>query len=310
MTPPRTPSRTPIDWARDRAGSDGRPSAPPEGAHADRFAYGLFQPLLALRLLLAHADLLRAALIPAAGLAVLCLLYAEVADARHFGRAFFSAFAVLAPVPSILFAQHYSRLAAAAHARLGLGERRALDEGLFRALRRAAGQMVLIAIGIAPFTAMLRLVPLGGATAVKAVAAAWALYWVVFDAFDSARTLAPGETLADVDRRNLEARPPWFVRLLRAASQRLPAPLRGLGGAFAALCDRLARPLREELALGERHPTAILGFALTTALLLATPVLNLLFRPIVIIAAVHLGARLHPDGVRQVAPAVDADPVA
>jgi uncharacterized protein involved in cysteine biosynthesis len=61
---------------------------------------------------------------------------------------------------------------------------------------------------------------------------------------------------------------------------------------FARWCDRLARPWREEIAMVEQHPSLMIGFALATAALLATPVLNLLFRPIVLIGAAHVLGRI------------------
>ena len=61
---------------------------------------------------------------------------------------------------------------------------------------------------------------------------------------------------------------------------------------IARLCDRLSLPWREEIALVEEHPGMMLGFALSTAALLAVPVLNLAFRPIVIIGATHVLGQL------------------
>ena len=58
--------------------------------------------------------------------------------------------------------------------------------------------------------------------------------------------------------------------------------------AFARLCDRLAMPWRGEIALVEAHPSIALGFAMSTATLLAIPVLNLLFRPIILVGSAHL----------------------
>src|SRR4029079_2116780 len=98
--------------------------------------------------------------------------------------------------------------------------------------RRALGQLVLIAIGIAPVTAAVSLLPVLGVMLVKIVAATWALHWVVIDALDSARTLGPGETLADVDQRSQAAPSPWFARALRALTRPLPGPLRSAGGGF------------------------------------------------------------------------------
>jgi uncharacterized protein involved in cysteine biosynthesis len=51
-------------------------------------------------------------------------------------------------------------------------------------------------------------------------------------------------------------------------------------------------PWREEVALVEDHPVLMLGFALSTAAVLAVPVLNLAFRPIVIVGACHVLGQL------------------
>ena len=63
---------------------------------------------------------------------------------------------------------------------------------------------------------------------------------------------------------------------------------------FARWCDKRALPWREEIAIVEEHPSLMVGFALSTAALVATPVLNLLFRPIVLIGASHVLGRLEP----------------
>src|SRR6185295_12256335 len=115
--------------------------------------------------------------------------------------------------------------------------------------------------------------------------------WVVVEAFDAARVLRPGETLADLDAAALRIRAPWYVRSLFRAADRTPIA-GGLLRRFARLCDRLSMPWREEIALVEDHPALVLGFALSTAALLAVPVLNLAFRPIVIIAATHIIGQL------------------
>ena len=83
------------------------------------------------------------------------------------------------------------------------------------------------------------------------------------------------------------APPPWFVRWFRRAGDKIPI-LGGLLRAFARLCDRLSLPWRGEIALVEAHPAVALGFALSTATLLAVPVLNLLFRPIILVGSAHL----------------------
>jgi len=108
--------------------------------------------------------------------------------------------------------------------------------------------------------------------------ALWALHWIVIDALDSAQTLAPDETLADANRRALAAPEPWFVRALR----------RLRWSRSARLFNRYSTFWREECELIEHNPVLALGFGLATAGLLAIPGLNLFFRPITIIAAVHL----------------------
>ena len=49
----------------------------------------------------------------------------------------------------------------------------------------------------------------------------------------------------------------------------------------------------------EQNRWISLGFALSTAALLATPVLNLLFRPIILAGSSHLLGQLEKDGVSE-----------
>ena len=270
-------------WAR-------RVAARPPAAGLDRVVYGLAQPLVGLRVLLGDRQLLWAALVPAGLLAAFCGVVALVGDGDHLQK-FYTTFAVMAPLPSVVLAGHYARLAVVARHKLGFGSAEPAIEPLGTMLKRAVMQAVLIALAVAPPSAVLRLVPGLGAAAVKIVAAVWALHWIVVDAFDSARFLRPGQTLADLAAHAQRLRSPWYVRWLRVAGERTPVAGR-LIGRFAGLCDRLSVPWREEIALVEDHPPLLLGFALSTAALLALPVLNLLFRPIVIIAAAHVLGRL------------------
>jgi hypothetical protein len=270
------------------------PTAPPD-AHADRVVYGLTQPLLGARMLFSDRKLLVAALIPAALLALFCAAVA-ILDPPTWSvggvvRRFYHVFAVLAPLPSFLLSRHYFRLAATARNRFGFGPVTPLIEPMGRALGRLIKQTVLVAIGVLPVTLVLRFFPYVGPLVIKVVVAVWAIHWVVVDAFDSARVLHPGETLADLDKLADCSPRPWFVRLLVVAGGRVPVLGRILLR-FARWCDRLARPWREEIALIEQHPSLMIGFALSTAALLATPVLNLLFRPIVLIGAAHVLGRL------------------
>ncbi|HKA86810.1 MAG TPA: hypothetical protein VKE22_04055 [Haliangiales bacterium] len=278
--------------------------APP--AHSGgRFAYGLVQPVVGARVLLGDRALLRAALVPAALLAAVCaavaLAHARSETAGEMLRTFYTTFAVLAPVPSVLLAHHYARLAVLARHKLGFSPAEPCLEPLGRMLARAVAQTILIAVAVAPPVAVLRLVPGVGHALVKVVAAGWALHWIVVDAFDSARFLRPGQTLADLDAHAETIRPPWYVRALRGAAARAPLGRRVLAK-FADACDRLSKPWREEIALVEDHPSLMLGFALSTAALLALPVVNLLFRPIVLVAAAHVLGQL--EAIEPESPAV------
>lgn len=264
---------------------------PPPDAAVDRVIYGLVQPVVGARTLIAHGDLLRAALVPASLLAAFCAVVAALGGRDSFLHRFYTTFAVLAPLPSIVLADHYARLAARARTVLGFGPVEPCIEPLRRNLSRAVKQAILVAIALAPVTGLLHLVPGTGWLLVQGVAAVWALHWVVVEAFDSARVLRPGETLADLDAAAERVRLPWFVRGLHHAADRAP-----IGGRivrrFARLCDRLSLSWREEVALVEDHPVLMLGFALSTAAVLAIPILNLAFRPIVIVGASHVLGQL------------------
>jgi hypothetical protein len=277
---------------------------PPPAAGLDRVVYGLTQPLLGVRMLATHRHLLEAALVPAGLLAAFCAGIALLGHRGDFLHRFYTTFAVLAPLPSILLASHYARLAVKARHALGFARAEPCIEPLRRNLQRAVKQAILIAIALAPISGLLHFVPGVGWLLVRAAAAVWALHWVVVEAFDSARVLRPGETLADLDAAAQRVRKPWYVRWLLHAAERTPiAP--GLVGRFARLCDRLSLPWREEIALVEDHPALMVGFALSTAALLTIPILNLAFRPIVIIGASHIIGQLEGTATTTHPPASD-----
>ena len=260
------------------------PPAEGQAPAPDRVVYGLAQPLLGMRLLFSDSELLRDALVPAAWLCAFCAVVAafshEGVGAWAWVKSFYKTFAVLAPVPSIIFARHYARLAATVRWRLGFGPCGPREYSLWVSLRRAAQQAIVVAIGVAPFA-------IAGMLFSSAVIAAWGVHWVVVDAFDDARVLFPGETVRSAEATDRMAPPPWFVRWFRRAADKIPI-VGGLLRAFARLCDRLALPWRGEIALVEAHPAVALGFAVSTATLLAVPVLNLLFRPIILVGSAHL----------------------
>jgi hypothetical protein len=298
--PVKSPVNPAARWAPHKvaARSVTAPTAPPD-AHADRAVYGLMQPLLGARMLFTDGALLKAALIPAGLLAAFCAA-AALLDPVSWSvggvvRRFYHVFAVLAPLPSVLLSRHYARLAAVARHKFGFGPVEPCIEPLGRALSRMIKQAILVAAGLIPVTIVLHMVPLVGPLVLRVVVAVWALHWIVVDAFDSARVLQPGQTIKDVDALADNAVRPWFVRLMVEGGRRIP-----IGGRilvrFARWVDKLARPWREEIALVEEHPSLMIGFALSTAALVATPVLNLLFRPIVLIGAAHVLGRLeaHP----------------
>jgi hypothetical protein len=256
-------------------------TVPPHDAHVDRLSWGLRQPIQAARVILMDPKLLRESLYPAVLLALVCAGVAVMTTLPGFGtiKRFYTVFVALAPWPSVFLAAHYQRLAAQAHAKLGYGPAAPVNEPIIRAIRRALGQAVLIAIAVAPVSIFVGWLPLLGTVIVKAVAGGWALHWIVVNALDSARVLLPGQTLDDLDRVARETPPPWFVRLLG----RVPW-LRW----FADLCDQLAWPWREEMLLVEEHPSLVGGFAISTAALLALPVFNLFFRPVVLVASLQV----------------------
>ena len=259
---------------------------PPSELAPDRVVYGLSQPLFGLRMLLSDPELLREALVPAAWLGAFCAVVATLSFSSDGGgawawvKAFYKTFAVLAPVPSVIFAKHYARLAALVRWRLGFGACGPRELPISVSLKRAIQQAIIVAIGVLPFA-------LVGVFFLRLVVLVWGMHWVVVDAFDDARVLMPGETIRSAEAADREAPPPWYVRWFLHAADRLPVigrPLR----AFARLCDRLSMPWREEIHLMESNPHIALGFALSTATLLATPVLNLLFRPIILVGSSHL----------------------
>jgi hypothetical protein len=293
--PVKSPVNPAARWAPHKvaAQSMAAPTAPPD-AHADRAVYGLMQPLLGARMLFGDRALLQASLVPAGLLALFCAAIALLDPVSwSFGgivHRFYQTFAVLAPLPSVFLARHYARLAAVARTRFGFGPVTPCFEPLGRALSRMFKQMLLVAVGIVPVTFALHFVPFFGHHIIRVVVALWALHWIVVDAFDSARVLQPGQTIKDVDALAAQAPQPWFVRWLAEAR---PLPIVGrVLARFGRWCDRLAKPWREEIALVEQHPSLMVGFALSTAALVATPVLNLLFRPIVLIGAAHVLGRL------------------
>ena len=293
-------------WSRLREAA--RSSTPVPAESGRRVLYGLAQPFLGLRVMAHDPTLLGESIAPAVGVALVCLLAAGVQGAREGPWSgivtFFVTVVALAPVPSVIFGRHYARIAARARTELGLGPRLPYLKTVSQAIGEWVAMAIVLGIGVAPFTALLGLVPLWGEIAAAGLSAGWALHWVVVEAYDGARTLAPGETIVDHERAvaRLHHRP-WFVRwteVPRAGSG--VKTLLGLPRALGQVVTRLAHDWHGEIALVERRPWVSLGFGLGAAVVLAIPGLNLLLRPALVIGGAHLRGRLEEEDARAATP--------
>jgi hypothetical protein len=286
------PRRGVVRWAlrRIRGYSQGVQARP--AGNAEQALYGFAQPILGMRVLLSDPGLLKEALYPAGLLASACALYASFGQEGYgwasWFKTFYKAFAALAPLPSFFFANHYARLAAMIRWRMGFGACGPREMPWRLLAGRMIRQALIVAIGVAPLLLLAQLLPAIGDVISAVVLGVWSLHWVVADAFDDAQVCLPGESLKQSLQRDRDAREPWFVRLLRRGASHLPGILGAPIRLFARLCDKLAMDSRGEIALMESNRAVSVGFGLSTAALLATPVLNLLFRPIIIAGSSHL----------------------
>lgn len=278
-----------------------------------RFVYGLQQPLLGVRLLLQDRELLGLALAPAVLLAIVCAIAAagsmEVRNANGqqwwslglaglegsamFVVAFFTTFAALAPVPPFLFARHYAKLAARARNALGLGPRAPWLKSLSQSIGETVAQVVVLTFGLLPLTLPLALLGTTGALVAFLAQLLWTMHWIVVEALDNGRTLAPGEEVAVVTKAELDAATtPWFARPIHAVrhagARRWLSPVRG----FTEVVESLVRGWSPELRLVEHERALSAGFGLGAFVLLAIPGVNLLFRPALVVAAAHLRGQL------------------
>jgi hypothetical protein len=296
----RTAPQTTLPAARLRSDElllayAGQPtSAPAPELHGAGFVWGLAQPLLGLRMLWRHHDLLAHAVLPVLGFVALCLIVADRGEGM-FGwiAAYYLTLVGAAPLSPILFARNYARLAALARPYLGLEPREPWLRSLRQVVFEAVVQLIILGIGVAPLVGLVAVIPLMGPIWAAVLGYLWALHWIVVEALDSAKTLAPGQTEPPPSD---EIDPPWFAVPagwhLRGWAATLLAPFRW----WSLLLGRLSQHWRGEVAIIERRPWIAGGFALGSALLLAIPVLNLLFRPAVVIAGAHVLGRLeHED---------------
>lgn len=285
--------------------TEGRPPPAPE-LHKERLIYGFAQPVVGVRRLFSDRALLRRALTPVVFLAAFCAFTALVqheagAGLRAFFHDFYATFSMLAPLPSILFGAHYARLAAQAHVSFGRACSPKIDS-FPRAVKRALYQSLLVGSASIPLAVVAGVGDVGPVLAAIA-SALWGLHWIVVGAFDGAQVLAPGQSLADADRAALAVPAPWFVRGLEVAANKSSRRIGGLFRLAARIEERLSRGWREEIRLIEEERVVALGFAAATAILLATPILNLFFRPVIIVAATHLLVQVRRDPREALAPA-------
>jgi hypothetical protein len=198
---------------------------------------------------------------------------------------FYGALAGAASAPPLLFGNAYARFAARAHERLGLGPAQPRLSRFRSRLWQLVRFALVVAVPIAPVLWTLGAVPFAGAAAAFLVGSAWTLHWVVVEALDGARVAgAPGA---------IPPAWPWFlVWAGRPGFADLPRAVRRPAAWTARRVRALTRPWHEEAALVAARPITSAGFGLAAAGLLAVPGLNLLFRPAVLVASVHLAARL------------------
>ena len=260
--------------------------------------YGLAQPFLGLRLILRSQDLLGISLAPAFGVMVVAGFVGYSAGSEHGTWrglvAFLAAVAALAPLPSVLFGRVYAHMAAKARLHLGLPPHEPYLRGVVQLAGEWVAQVVVLALGVLPLLGLIRFVPVVGAAVVLTFQGLWALHWIVVEGYDNSRTLPPGRTVAELEEEG-HRRPgqPWFHRWYGMIES--PRVLVAVMTPFRMLSEvvvSLSKPWRREVDLVEERPWISLGFGLGVAAMLAVPGLNLLFRPAVVVAGVHLRHRL------------------
>lgn len=270
------------------AGVEARPGA------LDRVLWGAAQAVHAAGHVAGDAALRKAALVPTAltfvGSAVLAWLVMTVPEGGDSLAAFHAwlvAFVALASMPPTILRRQWVRVAFEARRVAGLspGEDPWADVGYVRMLWRESWKLVrqaaAVSFGLLPIAIVLRMLPFGR-TESAALAAVWAFYWIVLDAFELPLEVIPGPEPA--------APQPWYARLLRRGAG-LFVLFRPLNAA-ARFVSRLTKPWHEEVAFTERHPWETAGFAVVIGVLLAIPGVGLFFRSVAIVAATELQGRL------------------
>jgi hypothetical protein len=309
-------SRAPVDpreiWQRLRWYTHPGVPLPPAEVPWARFYYGLAQPLLGMRTILRDRGMLGNALAPVIVVLIVCMIVAagivEEIDQDErleflagfdlptwlaFLVVFFATFASFAPVPPMFFARQYARLAARARTRLGYAPHQPYLKRLRQSIAETIVQTLVIAFGIFPFTVVIAIVPVFGAVCAFVLQLLWTTHWMVVEAFDSGRTLAPGDDVdAAVARERSLRSVPWFVRIAKELTgtpwRQLLTPVRMVN----EITETLVRDWGPELRIVERERALAAGFGVGVLILLAIPGINLLFRPALVVAATNLRAQL------------------
>ncbi|MFO7564035.1 MAG: EI24 domain-containing protein [Enhygromyxa sp.] len=268
---------------------------PRSRAPLDEFVWGLAQPLLGLRVLIGHGDLFVRGLIPAALFIVVCSLLVIGSEAQGLWESVVASYGILvgaASISPILFCRNYAKLAAEARRHLDLSRHDPYLRSYGQAIAETITQAILLGVGVAPWAALIGGMPLFGWIWAAVIGWLWVLHWIIVEALDSARTLGPDDDPETFEQLHQTLAPPWYAATLFARLEpplpTLLAPVRWWGGVMA----RLGRRWRGEVALIEARPWLAAGFGLGASLLLMVPVLNLLFRPAVVVAASHVLGRV------------------
>jgi hypothetical protein len=316
FVPPSAPGPAPLDAEELRAHAEelrvhaerwaGRvrvhaaepsPPPPPETKALEEVLWGLAQPGLGLRLLLRESDLMARAILPVVLYLLICAVVVFVSGAEGpwgYATAYYATLVGAAPLSPVLFTRSYAKLAAEARPYLGHAIHPPYLRSYGQALVETVVQLFVLGVGIAPVVALVAWMPLVGQVFGLALSSLWTLHWIVVEAFDSARTLPPGEDADSLEQRHALLDPPWYagaaLTRLRSPFDRWTSPLRWWGRLLA----RLGQRWRGEVAMVEDRPWIAVGFGAGAAVLLAIPVVNLLFRPAVVIAASHVLGHLEP----------------
>ncbi|PRP94176.1 hypothetical protein ENSA5_41310 [Enhygromyxa salina] len=290
------------------------PSPPPAADRViDNILWGLAQPALGLRVLLREHELIGRAVVPVALFVIICGFVALAGEAEGLGgwiKSYYATLVAAAPLSPVIFTRSYAKLAAASRPYLGLDHHPPYLRSYWQAFVESIVQLIVLGVGVAPLVAIVTKLPLFGWIWGAVFGWAWLLHWIVVEALDSARTLAPGEEPKEVEQRWVTLHPPWYsgavLAKLRFPLGTLLLPIRIWG----AILAKLGRRWRGEVALVETRPWIAAGFGLGAAVLLAIPLVNLLFRPAVIVAASHVLGQLEPELPRPPRGADDNEPEA